>query len=49
MEQVNTALGKAMSANLYNGWYEACQIYSQVKTIDELGYDANGNKITKEN
>lgn len=49
LEQVNTALGKAMSANLYNGWYEACQIYSQVKTIDELGYDENGNKITKEN
>lgn len=49
LEKVNAALAKAMSANLYNGWYEACQIYSQVKTIDELGYDENGNKITEAN
>lgn len=46
LEKVNAALAKAMSADLYDGWYEACQIYSQVKTADELGYDDNGNKIT---
>lgn len=46
LEKVNAALAKAMSADLYDGWYEACQIYSAVKTADELGYDDDGNKIT---
>ena len=44
---VNEALAKAMTANLYDGWYEACQIYAEVKTLDELGYDDEGNKITE--
>jgi ABC-type amino acid transport substrate-binding protein len=44
---VNEALAKAMEANLYDGWYEACQIYAEVKTADELGYDDEGNKITE--
>ena len=47
LEAVNAALAKAMSANLYDGWYEACQIYAEVKTLDELGYDDEGNKITE--
>lgn len=46
LEKVNAALAKAMSANVYDSWYEACQIYSEVKTSDELGYDDEGNKIT---
>ncbi len=46
LEKVNTALAKAMSAGVYDNWYESCQIYSEVKTIDELGYDDDGNKIT---
>ncbi len=46
LEKVNAALGKAMAADVYDSWYEACQIYSEVKTIDELGYDDEGNKIT---
>ena len=45
--KVNTALAKAKAAELYDPWYEACQIYSQIKTIDELGYDDQGNKITE--
>ena len=45
--KVNAALAKAMAANLYDGWYEACQIYAEVKTLDELGYDDEGNKITE--
>lgn len=49
LEKVNAALAKAMSADLYDGWYEACQIYSQVKTMDDLGYDDEGNKITEAN
>ncbi|MBQ2794320.1 MAG: amino acid ABC transporter substrate-binding protein [Clostridia bacterium] len=48
LEAVNTALAKAMDANLYDPWYEACQIYAEVKTADELGYDDEGNKITEE-
>ena len=44
---VNAALAKAMAADVYDGWYEACQIYAEVKTIDELGYDDEGNKITE--
>ncbi len=47
LEKVNAALAKAMAANLYDGWYEACQIYAEVKTLDELGYDDEGNKITE--
>ena len=47
LEAVNAALAKAMAANLYDTWYEACQIYAEVKTADELGYDDEGNKITE--
>ena len=47
LEKVNAALAKAMSENVYDGWYEACQIYAEVKTLDELGYDDEGNKITE--
>ena len=47
LAKVNAALAKAKAAGLYDTWYEACQIYSEVKTIDELGYDENGNKITE--
>ena len=47
LEAVNAALAKAMAADLYDTWYEACQIYAEVKTADELGYDDEGNKITE--
>ena len=47
LEAVNEALAKAMDAGLYDTWYEACQIYAEVKTLDELGYDDEGNKITE--
>ena len=48
LEAVNAALAKAMAADLYDAWYEACQIYAEVKTLDELGYDDDGNKIVAE-
>ena len=48
LEAVNAVLAKAMAANLYDGWYEVCQIYSEVKTADQLGYDDYGNKKTEE-
>ena len=44
---INEALAKALDANLYDTWYEACQIYSEIKTADQLGYDDDGNKITE--
>jgi polar amino acid transport system substrate-binding protein len=44
---VNAVLDKAMKADLYDTWYEACQIYAEVKTADQLGYDDEGNKITE--
>ena len=47
LEKVNTALAKAMAADLYDYWYDCCQIYAEVKTIDELGFDDDGNKITE--
>ena len=47
LAKVNAALAKAMSEGLYDTWYEACQIYAEVKTLDELGYDDDGNKITE--
>ena len=45
LTKVNAALAKAMDAKVYDSWYEACQILSGIKTIDELGYDDQGNKI----
>lgn len=47
LDAVNAALAKAMAADLYDTWYEACQIYAEVKTADELGYDDEGNKIVE--
>ena len=47
LDKVNAALKKAMDADVYDVWYEACQIYAEVKTADELGYDDDGNKITE--
>ena len=41
------ALAKAKAAGLYNTWYETCEIYSEIKTADQLGYDDEGNKITE--
>ena len=44
---VNAALAKAKANGLYDTWYETCEIYSQIKTADQLGYDDDGNKITE--
>ena len=45
LAEVNTVLAKAMANDYYTGWYEACQVYSEIKTLDELGFDDNGVKI----
>ena len=44
-EKINAALKKALESGVYDTWYDACQIYSKIKTMDDLGYDENGNKI----
>ena len=44
---VNAALAKAKASGVYNTWYETCEIYSEIKTADQLGYDDEGNKITE--
>lgn len=45
-EKVNAILDEQEKANVWDGWYEACQLLGEIKTIDELGYDDAGNKIT---
>jgi polar amino acid transport system substrate-binding protein len=44
---VNAALDKALENDYYTAWYEASLILSGSKSIDELGYDDEGNKITE--
>ena len=44
---VNAALAKAKAEGLYDTWYETCEIYSEIKTADQLGYDDEGNKSTE--
>ena len=46
-EQVNAIIAQQKADGVADSWYEACQLLSQIKTIDELGYDAEGNKITE--
>ena len=47
LEKVNAALAKALSNDYYTAWYEVCEILAGSASIDELGYDENGNKITE--
>ncbi|MBR0468783.1 MAG: transporter substrate-binding domain-containing protein [Mogibacterium sp.] len=46
-EAVNAVLEQQEAEGVWDGWYEACQLLAEIKTIDELGYDENGNKITE--
>ena len=45
LEAINAALDKAMKANIYDTWYEACKTYGDVTSIDEFGYTDDGKKI----
>lgn len=47
LELVNAALAKLLDNEQYSGWYDACKVYAGVSTLDELGFDENGNKITE--
>ena len=46
-EQVNAILDQEEKDDVWNGWYEASQLLGNIKTVDELGYDDEGNKITE--
>jgi ABC-type oligopeptide transport system ATPase subunit len=45
LEKVNAVLDKAKAANLYDSWYEACTVLAGISTLDESGYDDDGNYI----
>ena len=45
LKAINEALAKAMAAGVYDPWYEACQTYGDVTSIDEYGYTDDGKKI----
>ncbi len=47
-DQVNAAIAQQKEDGLSDTWYEACQMLASIKTVDELGYDDDGNKITEE-
>jgi polar amino acid transport system substrate-binding protein len=47
LAKVNAALDKALANDYYTPWYESCLILAGSKSIDELGYDDEGNKITE--
>ena len=47
LAQVNEALANLLANEDYSGWYDACKVYAGVSTLDELGFDEDGNKITE--
>lgn len=47
LEKVNAALDKALKNDVYGGWYDASKAYAGVASLDELGFDDEGNKITE--
>ena len=44
-QKVNEVLAKLKTEDKAVLWYEACQMLAEIKTLDELGYDDEGNKI----
>lgn len=46
-EQVNAVIAQQKADDVADAWYEASQMLGNIKTIDELGYDDQGNKITE--
>ncbi|MBQ6314296.1 MAG: transporter substrate-binding domain-containing protein [Mogibacterium sp.] len=46
-EAVNAIIAQQKADGVADSWYEASQLLSEIKTIDELGYDEEGNKITE--
>ena len=46
-EQVNEVIAQQKADGVADAWYDAAQMLGNIKTIDELGYDDQGNKITE--
>ena len=46
-EKVNAVIAQQKEEGVADAWYEASQMLGNIKTIDELGYDDKGNKITE--
>ncbi len=44
-DALNAALIELREADVCDDWYDACQVYSGISTLDEAGYDENGNKL----
>lgn len=49
LKKVNEVLAKAMAADIYNDWYDACEKYAGIGTKDESGFDENGNPLGTSN
>ena len=45
LEKVNAALGKAMAANYYDGWYEDAKALAGIPTAADVSYDDDGKPI----
>lgn len=46
-DQVNEIIAQQKKDDVADAWYDASQLLGKIKTIDELGYDESGNKITE--
>ena len=46
-DKVNEVIAQQKADDVADAWYEASQLLGNIKTIDELGYDEEGNKITE--
>ena len=46
LEKVNAALGKAMAANYYDGWYEDAKALAGIPTASEVSYNDDGTAPT---
>ena len=46
-EQINEIIAQQKKDDVADAWYDAAQMLGNIKTIDELGYDDQGNKITE--
>jgi len=45
LEKVNAALGKAMTAGYYDGWYEDAKTLAGIPTAADVSYDDDGKPI----
>ncbi len=46
LEKVNAALGKAMAANYYDGWYEDAKALAGIPTAADVSYDDDGKPVS---